>query len=70
MVRHLLEGVVLNKFGKSALVHGAKNMLHYADVMSNLAYYVFPMKAIHVQKHYMLGYMCKPQTLKMEEYMA
>jgi antibiotic biosynthesis monooxygenase (ABM) superfamily enzyme len=28
------------------------------------------MKAIHVQKHYMLGYMCKPQTLKMEEYMA
>jgi hypothetical protein len=53
MARHLLKAAALSKFDKSALTHGAKNMFHYEDIMSNLAYYVFPMRAIQVQKCYM-----------------
>jgi hypothetical protein len=48
MARRLLEGAALSKFNKSALAHGTESMLHYEDVMSNLAYYAFPMRAIHV----------------------
>jgi hypothetical protein len=49
-VRHLLKGVALRKFDESALAHGIETMLHYEDVMSDLAYCVFPMRAIQVQK--------------------
>jgi hypothetical protein len=72
MARCRLKGAALstNKFDKSALKHGTKTLLQYEDIMSDLAYYVFPMRAIQVQKHYMQHYMQKLQTLKMEEYVA
>jgi hypothetical protein len=70
MARCLLKGVALSKFEESALAQGAKTMLRYKDVMSNLAYYVFPLRAIQVQNHYMQCYMLKSQILKMKECMA
>jgi hypothetical protein len=48
MVRCLLKGATLSMFDKSALAHGTKTMLHYEDIMSDLAYYVFPLRAIQV----------------------
>jgi hypothetical protein len=42
----------------------------YDDSMDDLAYYVFLMQVIQVQKRYMQHCMYKPPTLKMKEYMA
>ncbi len=70
MARQLMEGAALSKFDKSALLHGAETLIHYEEVMRDISSYVFPTRALQVQKRYMRRHMRKSPYMKMKEYMA
>jgi hypothetical protein len=55
----LMEGAALSKFDKSTLIHGAETLIHYKEVMGDITHYVFPMRALQIQKRYMHHYMRK-----------
>ena len=70
MARRLMEGAALSKFDESAQLHGAKTLIHYEEVMRDITLYVFPTRALQVQKRYMQRHMRKSPYMKMKEYMA
>jgi hypothetical protein len=61
MARRLIEGAALRKFDDSALlpVHGAETLVHYEEVMRDMTNYVFPTRALQIQKRYMRRHMRK-----------
>jgi hypothetical protein len=70
MARRLMEGAALSKFDESSLRHGAETLIHYDQVMKDISNYVFPTRALQVQKRYMRRHMRKAPYMKMKEYMA
>jgi hypothetical protein len=70
MARRLMEGAALGKFEESALVRGAETLQHYEDVMRDITLYVFPTRALQIQKRYMRRHMRKSPYTRMKEYMA
>ena len=66
----MLEGAALSKFDESALLHGPETMAHYDLCMADLAIYVFPIRALQIQKRFMRRNMRKSPYVKMKEYMA
>jgi hypothetical protein len=51
--RRFMEGAALSKFNESALLHGTETLLHYEEVMRDITLYVFPTRALQIQKRYM-----------------
>jgi hypothetical protein len=70
MARRLMEGAALSKFDESALLHGAETLIHYEEIMKDITNYVFPTRALQIQKRYMRRHMRKAPNMKMKEYMA
>ena len=65
-----MEGAALSKFDESALRHGAETLIHYELVLKDITNYVFPTRALQVQKRYMRRHMRKAPYMQMKEYMA
>jgi hypothetical protein len=70
MARRLMEGAALSKLDESALLHGAETLVHYEEVMRDITNYVFPTRALQIQKRYMRRHMRKAPYMKMKDYMA
>jgi hypothetical protein len=70
MARRLMEGAALSKFDESALLQGAETLVHYEEVMKDITNYVFPTRALQIQKRYMRRHMRKAPFMKMKDYMA
>jgi hypothetical protein len=65
-----MEGVALSKFDESAQVHGAETLGHYKETIGDWALYIFPTRALQVQKCYMHHHMRKSPYMKMKECMV
>jgi hypothetical protein len=70
MTRRILEGASLAKFEDSTLTRGTETLEHFTQVLEDMGAYVFPRRALQMEKRYMRRYMRKPRKLKMREYMA
>ncbi len=65
-----MEGAALCKLDESDLLHGAETLVHYEEVMRDIMNYVFPRRALQIQKRYMRRHMRKAPYMKMKDYMA
>jgi hypothetical protein len=70
MTRRILEGAALAKFDDATTSRGTETMEHFSQVLDDMGNYVFPRRALQLEKRYMRRYMRKPRNLKMREYMA
>ena len=70
MTRRILEGAALAKFEDSAHERGTETLEHFALVLEDMGTYVFPRRALQMEKCFMRRYMRKPRKLKMREFMA
>jgi hypothetical protein len=70
MKRRILEGASLAKFEDSTATRGTETLEHFTQVLEDMGAYVFPRRALQMEKRYMRRYMRKPRALKMREYMA
>jgi hypothetical protein len=70
MTRRILEGAALAKFDESSVTRGTETLEHFVQVINDMGNYVFPRRALQMEKRYMRRYMRKPRRLKMREYMA
>jgi hypothetical protein len=70
MTRRILEGAALAKFEDSVLDRGTETLDHFTLVLEDMSNYVFPRRALQMQKRFMRRYMRKPRKLKMREFMA
>jgi hypothetical protein len=70
MTRRILEGAALAKFEESTADRGTETLEHFEEVLQDMGSYVFPRRALQMEKRYMRRYMRKPRKLKMREYLA
>jgi hypothetical protein len=63
--RCILEGTALTKFEDATTSRGTEMMEHFEQVLDNKGNYVFPRRALQLEKPYMRRYMQKPRNLKM-----
>jgi hypothetical protein len=70
MTRRIPEGAALAEFEDATTSRGTEMMEHFGQVLDNMGNYVFPRRALQLEKRYMRRYMQKPRNLKMQEYMA
>ena len=70
MTRRILEGSSLAKFEDSMTQRGTKTLEHFDEVLDDMGSYVFPRRALQMEKRYMRHYMRKPRKLQMREYMS
>jgi hypothetical protein len=70
MTRRILEGAALAKFEEATATRGTETLEHFEEVLDDMGSYVFPHRALQMEKRYMRRYMRKPRKLKMREYMA
>jgi hypothetical protein len=70
MTRRILEGAALAKFEEATTTRGTETLEHFGQVVDDMGAYVFPRRALQMEKRYMRRYMRKPRRLKMREYMA
>ena len=70
MTRRILEGAALAKFEDLVHDRGTETLEHFALVLQDMGTYVFPRRALQMEKRFMRRYMRKPRKLKMREFMA
>jgi hypothetical protein len=70
MARRVLEGAALAKFEASVVERGTETLEHFALVIGDMGAYVFPQRALQMEKRFMRRFMRKPRKLKMREFMA
>ena len=70
MTKRLLEGDPLIQFENAIALHGEETDEHFQQVMRDLILYVFPRKALRIQKRYMRRQMRKPQSMKVRDFVA
>jgi hypothetical protein len=70
MARRILEGAALARFEASVIENGTETLEHFALVIEDMGEYVFPRRALQMEKRFMQRYMRKPRKLKMRDFMA
>lgn len=70
MARRVLEGAALARFEASVVDRGTETLEHFALVIEDMGEYVFPRRALQMEKRFMRRFMRKPRKLKMREFMA
>jgi hypothetical protein len=70
MARRVLEGAALARFEDSATDRGTETLEHFATVIEDMGAYVFPRRALQMEKRFMRRFMRKPRKYKMREFMA
>ena len=70
MTKRLLEGDPLINFTNSIALHGEETNEHYDAVMRDLVLYIFPRKALRIQKRYMRRQMRKPRDMRVRDFVA
>jgi len=70
MAKRLLEGDPLINFENSIALHGDETEENYQAVMRDLMLYIFPKKALRIQKRYMRRQMRKPREMRVRDFVA
>jgi hypothetical protein len=60
MTRRILKGSSLAKFEDSTIQRGTETLEHFTEVLDDMGSYVFPPRALQMEKRNMGRYMRKP----------
>jgi hypothetical protein len=61
MARRVLEGAALARFEASVVDRGTETLEHFALVIEDMGEYVFPRRALQMEKRFMRRFMRKPR---------
>jgi hypothetical protein len=70
MARRVLEGAALARFNASVIERGTETLEHFALVIDDMGAYVFPRKALEIEKRFLRRDLKKPRKLKMREFLT